>query len=116
MDYSNQEAYKVGKKQKAILWCILASTISFFIPDSSFIVAIVCIVFVYQLAAAEKSSVAWLWALLQLMPFVSLICLLILNQKATKILKEKNIKVGLMGANNKDLEKLIIKKGLENEI
>lgn len=107
MDYTKQEAYDVGKKQKAILWLILASIGAFFIPFAIFVVAIIGVVFVYQLASAQKSSYAWLWALLQIVPLVSLICLLILNQRATKIVRDKGVKVGLMGANSKELEKLM---------
>ena len=110
MKYTKQEAYEVGKKQKEIVLLILVSIVAFFIPYSSFVVVIVGIigiVFVYQLATAEKSSIPWLWAFLQIIPIVRLICLLILNQKATKILRSHNVRVGLMGGNSQDLEKLI---------
>ncbi len=113
MNYTNEEAYNVGKKQKAILWLILATLLAFLIlvifPFAILIVSIIGIVFVYQLASALKSSYAWLWALLQLIPLVSLICLIILNQKATKVLRDKSVGVGLMGANSKELENLIKK-------
>ncbi|MDD5657440.1 MAG: hypothetical protein PHF00_09335 [Elusimicrobia bacterium] len=66
------------------------------------------IVFVYQLAKAEKSSTPWLWALLQLcpIPIVSLVCQVILNLRATAILRKKGIRVGLMGGDSAQLEKL----------
>ncbi len=106
MEYTNIEAYEVGKKQKAIMWLILASLIAFFIPYATFVVGIIGIVLVYQLAKAQKSSVAWLWALLQIIPVVSLICLLIINQKATSILKQKGVRVGLMGGDSTQLKNL----------
>ncbi|MFA6728323.1 MAG: hypothetical protein WCS17_08925 [Prevotella sp.] len=106
MEYTNIEAYEVGKKQKAIMWLIIASLVAFCIPFATFVVGIVGIVLVYQLAKAQKSPVAWLWALLQIIPIVSLICLVIINQKATTILKEKGISVGLMGGDSTQLENL----------
>jgi energy-coupling factor transporter transmembrane protein EcfT len=107
MEYSNQDAYNVGKKQKAIIWLVLASIAAFFIPFAPFIVGVIGIIFVAQLAAAQKLPVAWLWAFSQIIPLVSLICLLILNQKATNILKSKGIKVGLMGGSHKEIESLL---------
>jgi hypothetical protein len=79
MDYTNQDAYNIGKRQKAIIWLVLASIGALFIPFAPFIVGVIGIVFVAQLATAQKSPVAWLWAFSQIIPFVGLICLLILN-------------------------------------
>lgn len=101
--YTNQETYKVGTNQKAIIWLVLASFIAFFIPYAPIVVGIICIVFVYRLAKALKLSLAWLWALSQILPFISIICLLVLNHKATSILKAKGIRVGLMGARSEQL-------------
>jgi len=99
MEYTNIEVYEIGKKQKAIMWLILASFVALLIPFAPFIVGIIGIFLVYQLAKAQKSSVAWLLALFQIIPIVSLVCLIVVNQKATAILQQKGIKVGLMGGN-----------------
>ena len=106
MEYTNVEAYEVGKKQKAVIWLMPAYFVAFFIPFASFVVGIIGIVFIYQLAKAQKSANAWLWALIQIIPIVSLICLIVLIQKATTILRQKGIKVGLMGGDSAQLEKL----------
>jgi len=108
VNYSKEEVYYIGRNQKTILWLIIAFIASSFIhPYVTMLVIIINIVFVYKLAKAEKSSIAWLCALLQLIPLINIICLLILNNKATKILKKQGIRVGLIGVSNKDLKNLI---------
>lgn len=106
MEYTNIEAYKVGKRQKDIIWLILSYFVAAFIPYVPFVMGFIGIFLVYKLAKAQKSEEAWLWALLQIIPIVNLICLIILMQKSTKILRKKGIKVGLMGGKSAQLEKL----------
>ena len=60
---------------------------------------------VYRIARAEQYSIAlsvFLMVLI-LIPLIGLICLLVLNQKATATLKQAGIHVGLMGAKTSDL-------------
>jgi hypothetical protein len=59
-------------------------------------------------AKAQKSSHTWLWALSQVISGVNVICLLILNQRATNILRDKGLKVGILGASEQDLEYSLI--------
>jgi len=118
MEYTNLDAYEVGKKQKAVMWIILASVAGLLIPYvpyiagiagivyAPFVVGIIGIVFVYQLAKALKLSTAWLWALLQFIPIVSLYCLIKLNQRATAVLRQKGVRVGIMGGDSAQLAKL----------
>ena len=106
--FTNTETYEIGKRQKAILWLILLSIFLIFIPKIGPILsAVINIMFVYKLAVALKSKVAWLWCLLMIVPLVSLISLLIINGKATTALRTAGIKVGLMGANKAQLEGLL---------
>ena len=60
---------------------------------------------VYKLAKAlEMSSGASSgWLVAMFIPLVSLICLPVLNSRATKVLKQAGIRVGLMGAKVTDL-------------
>ncbi len=60
---------------------------------------------VYQLASALGSGTVTcvLYVIGMLIPFVSLIILLVVNQKATNLLKHHGIKVGLMGPQLADL-------------
>lgn len=97
--FNNEEAYIVGKKQKAILWAFFASLI---FPPALYIM----IFFVYGLAKAEKKSLPGLWTFAILIPLVNIFCLLTLIQNATKILRAKGVRVGLMGANERGLENL----------
>ncbi len=61
---------------------------------------------VYQLSAAlgDGSTKRVLLVIGMIIPLVSLIILLVVNQKATKLLKSQGIRVGLMGAKLADLE------------
>ena len=64
------------------------------------VVGIVGTVFVFRLAIRVYSTgVGILLGVLTLIPCISLIVLLVVNGKATAILKQNGIKVGLLGAN-----------------
>jgi len=108
--FTNEEAYAVGKKQRTIVWAFFFLLVSIIFPPVSLIISIIIIFFVYELAKAEKKKTPGLWAFAMLIPLVKLICLLILIQDATKILRAKGLKIGLMGANKKDLENLLPNK------
>ena len=50
--------------------------IAFFIPYATWVAGSAAAYFVFKIAEAQKSPVAWLWALSQVIPFVGLVCLL----------------------------------------
>jgi hypothetical protein len=50
---------------------------------------------------------AWVYAVFALIPLIGVIPLLIASSKATAALTSRGIRVGLMGANQDDLSKLI---------
>jgi hypothetical protein len=106
MEYTNTEVVAIAKKQKAIIWLILFSLLVFVFPLGWIVIALVQIVFVYQLAQSLKLSAPWLWCVGMTIPLVSLILLLHLNGKATTAIRGKGVTVGLMGANKAQLEKL----------
>lgn len=107
-DYTDREAFEVGVLQKQYInGILLVYVAAFFIPYAIWMVGIFGAYFVYKIADAQKSSVAWLWALSQVIPYIGLGCLLILSQNATRILKGKGIKVGLLGAKAGELDKLV---------
>lgn len=115
MEYTNHEAHAVGLAQKGILWLIPAWVLACLVPGIPqtllcIVLSMAGIVFIYKLAVAQKSPVPWLWAALQCVPLISFICLVIINQMATGILKRKNVRVGLMGANSSDLDGLLIRR------
>ncbi len=106
-EFTNPEVVEVGKRQKAIIWLILISIPAIFIPFTSLVVGLISVYFIYKLAKAVKSSLAWLYIILGFLPLISLLALLHLNAKATRALREKGLKVGLMGASSSDLDNLL---------
>jgi len=108
MEYTNAEVVAIAKKQKAIIWLILASLAAFVFPPAWIVIAVVQILFVFQLVKALKLSAAWVWCIGMIIPLVSLLLLLVLNGKATTAIKGKGVRVGLMGADKAQLEKLAV--------
>ena len=106
----------VAKYQKGILVCILIYLIAVFCqfgvpPDyrpffGIFVlgVGLVGTVFVFLLAMKVYSTaVGILLGILTLVPCLGLIVLLMVNQKATSILRQNGINVGLMGADSSQI-------------
>lgn len=116
--FSDAEILEIANLQKVNIWLIPGSTIATFIqfPLTAIaeqiaallfiVIGIVSLVFIYKLARALRSSVAWLYAILSLIPGFGIIVLLITNSNATAVLRSKGVRVGLTGANQSDLEKL----------
>ncbi len=109
---SREDLRSVAKYQKGILVCILiylcAVIGQFAIPAELrpiialgiLAVGLAGTVFVFLLAIKVYSvGVGVLLGVLTLVPCIGLIVLLIVNGKATGILKQNGIKVGLLGAN-----------------
>ncbi len=90
----------IGLAQRLLLWAVLASILGWVIPFAFIITIPFQLYCVYKLAKAlQLSTVASvLYLIAMFIPLVSLICLLILNGRATRALKEAGIRVGLMGA------------------
>lgn len=106
-----QDLKSVATYQKVILVCILiyllAVVFQFTIPpDLRFVLGLVVLpalvvatVFVFLLATKVYSTgVGVLLGLLTLIPCIGLLVLLVINSKATGILRENGIDVGLLGA------------------
>jgi len=95
----------VGQAQRLLLWAVLASIVGWIFP----VVLIVAIPFqlycVYNISKALEFSTgaSILYLVAMFLPLVSLLCLLLLNSKATGVLRDAGIKVGLMGASPDDL-------------
>ena len=119
-DYSKAVGVKSGRRddvrsvatfQKGILMCILVYFVAviaqfaippelrFFVALGVLVVGLVGTVFVFLLAIKVYSAgVGILLGILTLVPCIGLIVLLIVNGKATEILKQNGIRVGLLGA------------------
>ena len=100
--WSTPELVEVAKYQKYIQWLVLANFVAMFIPFGNFAIAIVGIYFIYKLAAALRSTVAWLYIIAAFIPLVGLLALLHLVVSATKVLRANGIRVGIMGAKMAD--------------
>jgi hypothetical protein len=115
MQFTDKEIVVIAKRQKAILWLIAAnlvlfifeSLVTFWIPFTSIVTGIIGIAFIYRLGRAVHSSAVYVYVILAFIPFVGLVGLFILNARATRILREHRIHVGVMGARSADLHKLI---------
>src|SRR5262249_38717777 len=103
--------------QKAVLVCILVYLLlfiaQFFWPPALRLVLILgaiaatttAAVFVFLLAPKVYSmGVGIALAILTLIPCIGFIALLIINAKATSVLKERGIRVGLLGAKMSDFD------------
>ena len=102
--WTKQDLIEVATRQRVIIcWMIPICLVTSFIP---IVPAIIQIYFIYKLAVALRSSVAWLYIVLAFIPLVALISLLVINGKATKRLQQNGIKVGLMGARMEDFDKI----------
>lgn len=107
---------EVAVRQRAIMLCILGYIVllvlRFVVPPpfnlfallAAFAVSITAMVFVFMLSVAiYNTGMGIFLGILTLVPLVNLIVLLIINGKATKILREHGIKVGLMGADTSQI-------------
>lgn len=100
-----QMVREVGMAQRLLIWAVLASIAGWIVPFA-FILAIPFQLYcVYKLARALgfSTAICVLYLVAMFVPLASLIFLLVLNQKATTLLTEAGIKVGLMGARPSDL-------------
>ncbi len=108
---SNAQLCEIGKRQKQILWmiliCLVANIASRLLqaPVLIIVAALFQFYFVYKLAKSV-GSMAWPYIILLFIPLLGLIGLFVLSDKATKILKNHGLKVGLMGVPSKELLKL----------
>jgi hypothetical protein len=108
---SREDLRAVAKYQKGILLCILFYLVAFgaqlfMPPELRLLLGVVAIglsltstVFVFLLAMKVYSTgVGVVLGILTLVPCIGLIVLLAVNQRATGILKENGLQVGLLGA------------------
>ncbi len=117
----------VATNQKVIIWLIavnlvlvltipLASTmllsdkqvVNFILsvfPLLLILTGILYAIFVHRLATSLNMVPAIAWVFLSMLPYVGVIALLIVNGKATRFLRSKSIRVGLMGADSDDVNR-----------
>lgn len=133
--WSIEELTEIAKWQKYIIWVILINIITTVIlltlaavsgsahntaPATAIIglflwgfgiaLAVFNIFCVYKLATAIHASLPILYALAMCLSIIGLIVLLVLNDRAINILKMNGIKVGLMGVDYSDIERIRIER------
>jgi hypothetical protein len=128
--FSPADIIAIAERQKAIIWLMLfeitavitrvwflvhpqfsvagqvTSPFLILIPLAAIVSSILAPVLVYRLARALRLSSAWVYAFVSVIPFFNLFALLSVSSEANHALKRRRIRVGLMGANKYDLEKL----------
>lgn len=108
----NLNLLNVARYQKGIIWCIFVQLLCYvlpiFLPPSLIVLVYLLMVgtsigsLTYTVMLATQiygTGVAILMGVLAIVPCVGLLPLLIINGKATSILRSNSIKVGLFGAN-----------------
>ena len=105
-----EDLRKIAQAQKGIIFCILANTgvligtisVPGFAPVLrvlALLVAVTSAVFVFQLARRIFGvGLAIACLVFTVIPGIGLILLLVVNQRATRLLQENGIEVGLFGA------------------
>jgi hypothetical protein len=117
-----ERVLEVAERQKQLLWLILLLFVFYaaligmrneevlaqsrlLAAAGLLVVGAVSVYFVYKLAVAVGSSVPILYVILVFIPFIALLTLVVLVGKATGFLKQHDIRVGLMGAKNADVDR-----------
>lgn len=104
--WTKQQLLEVARYQKNIQWLVLANLIAMFIPFATLVTGIIGIYFIYKLASSLRSSAAWVYIILSFIPLIGLLALVHFVQKATEVLRQNGIAVGVMGATMSDFEKI----------
>ena len=91
---------ELARRQKDIVWLFLAN-----ICLGGLGIPFLCY-FGYKLAAATRSSIPLLYAIVIPIPFVGLIALLLLNSRATDMLRAAGLHVGLCGVPGREIREL----------
>jgi predicted neutral ceramidase superfamily lipid hydrolase len=106
--FSNDAIASIAKFQSLICWLIVVTLLAYiFLPILTIVTTLVSVYLVYSLAKSLGEVRPWVYIIAMFLPLVSLISLVILIQKSTKVLKANNIRVGVMGANKDDLDKFL---------
>jgi len=105
-----EEIRNIGKYQRLTMWALLAGLTNL-IPIVNLILFLPVVIFqilmIYRLTVALESPLAAVRCLLCIVPVISLINLYLVTNQATIVLKERGIKIGVMGASKADLEALV---------
>ena len=111
--FTVNEIYKIAKYQRyiilAILLNLIISVLAYFVPTLailSLVISLAILILFILFSNAIKNSVivTIICAILMFVPIISLILLLIITSRATAILRNAGLKVGLLGVSKQDLQ------------
>lgn len=116
-----QLVLEVATQQKRLIWFILFQIlllpVLFLLPLSgesvawlilSLILGMICAYLIYKVCRALEISTFWLAVAIVVLfvPYIGLLSLLSVNSMATKFLRAAGVRVGLMGAKRKSMDRL----------
>ena len=110
-EFTKDELRAIAKSQNLLMWAVLAGFSSFFIAHIPFLgiplglgIVVFEIYALYLLGTALRLSLVWLMCLGMFIPCVSLIILVLVSGRASKILKAAGVRVGVMGGHAEDIK------------
>ena len=117
--FSKEQIIAIAKNQKFVLIFLLFRIISYLLcgmagdalgPLFSLLVlvfSILTVIFFVKLMMALRIATIWVVvrAVLSFLPIIGLVVLLVVNSKATKVLKSTGIEIGLLGASKSTISK-----------
>lgn len=110
-EFSKDQLRQIAKSQNLLMWALLAGLAAFFIAHIPFLglpLVIIVVVFeiyaLYQLGTALRLPLVWLMCVGMLIPCVSLLILVLVSGRASKILKAAGVRVGFMGGRAEDIK------------
>ena len=109
--FTKDELRHIAKSQNLLMWSVLAGFSAFFvvhIPLLGLPLVLAIVVFeiysLYTLGTALRLPLVWLMCVGMFIPCVSLIILVLVSARASKLLKAAGVRIGLMGGNADDIK------------
>ncbi|MBP5586974.1 MAG: hypothetical protein J6Y92_11555 [Lentisphaeria bacterium] len=111
--FTKEQIIAIAKNQKYVLIFLLFRIISYLLMCGmagnvleqlfrllALMFSILTVIFFVKLMIALKTAAVWvvIRAVLSFIPIIGLVVLLVVNSKATKVLKSAGIEIGLLGA------------------
>jgi hypothetical protein len=109
--FNNDELRNIIKRQKLVIIIFFVSIAAVFLnytvpilgPIALIITTLFFIYVLYRLATSLRMRFAWLYCVASFIPYVSFIVFIYIFSKASTVLKDHGIRVGLLGGNLKDI-------------
>jgi len=118
--YTDPQIVEIAQNQRRVLWLLLISIgvvvgalvlphaggVVVLLYTTAIVIGTVGSVLIYRLATAMEEPWRWVYVVCAFIPHVSTVTLMILNVRATSVLRARGIRVGLMGADKQDVVRL----------